>query len=70
MAVMRVHEVVESQPAAPKTPEQQRVAALQRQKDTAALALKAERARQKRTRLQQQQQRIQKQLSSAASISS
>jgi urease accessory protein UreE len=61
MAVMRVHEVVESQPAAPKTPEQQRVAALQ---------LKAERARQKRTRLQQQQQRIQKQLSSAASINS
>ena len=68
---MRVHEVVESQqPAAAKTPEQQRVAALQRQKDTAALALKAERARQKRTRLQQQQQRIQKQLSSAASINS
>jgi len=68
---MRVHEVVESQPAAPKIPEQQRVAALQRQKDTAALALKAERARQKRTRLQQQQQqRIQKQLSSAASINS
>lgn len=67
---MRVHEVVESQqPAAPRTPEQQRVAALQRQKDTAAQALKAERARQKRTRLQQQQQRIQKQLSSTASTS-
>jgi hypothetical protein len=68
---MRVHEVVESQqPAAPRTPEQQRVAALQRQKDTAAQALKAERARQKRTRLQQQQKRIQKQLSSAAGINS
>ena len=65
---MRVHEVVESQPGAAKTPEQQRVVALKRQKDTAAQALKAERARQKRTRLQQQQQRIQKQLSNTASI--
>ena len=67
---MRVHEVVESQPGVAKTPEQQRVVALKRQKDTAAQALKAERARQKRTRLQQQQQRIQKQLSNTASINS
>ena len=70
MVVMRVHEVVESQPAAAKTPEQQRVAALRRQKDTAAQAVKAERARQKRTRLQQHQQRIQKQLSNSASMNS
>jgi hypothetical protein len=70
MVVMRVHEVVESQPGAAKTPEQQRVAALKRQKDTAAQALKAERARQKRTRLQQQQQRIQKQLSSSVNTNS
>jgi transcriptional regulator len=46
---MQIHEVV----IKPKTPEQQRVAALKATKDKAADALKAERARQKVQKAQQ-----------------
>lgn len=58
--IMRINEVVTVKP---KTPQQQRVAALRNQKDAAAHALKAEQARQKTQRLQQQQQKLQQQLS-------
>jgi hypothetical protein len=57
---MRINEVVTVKP---KTPQQQRVAALRNQKDAAARALKAEQTRQKTQRLQQQQQKLQQQLS-------
>jgi hypothetical protein len=49
---MRVHEVIK--PKTPKTPEQQRVAALQQRVDGAKQALKNERQRQKVERAQQQ----------------
>ncbi len=44
---MKINEITTQLPAAPKTPEQQRIASLQRQKEVAADALKAERNRQK-----------------------
>ena len=44
---MKINEITTQLPAATKTPEQQRIASLQRQKEVAADALKAERNRQK-----------------------
>ncbi len=49
---MKILEVIAT--AMPKTPEQQRIAALTKQKQVAADALKAERNRQKIQRAQQQ----------------
>ena len=44
---MKINEITTQLQAATKTPEQQRIASLQRQKEVAADALKAERNRQK-----------------------
>ena len=49
---MRIQEIIK--PTRPKTPEQQRVAALQQRADAATQAVKAERQRQKVQRAQQQ----------------
>lgn len=51
---MKINEITAQAPAAPKTPEQQRIAGLQRQKQVASDALKAERNRQKVHKAQQQ----------------
>jgi hypothetical protein len=67
---MRIKHIVDEQatPArtpSPQTPDQQRLAALRRQRDNASAAIKAEQQRQKKLRLQQQQQRVQQQLQAA-----
>ncbi len=51
---MKINEITTQLPSAPKTPEQQRIASLQRQKEVASDALKAERKRQKLHKAQQQ----------------
>lgn len=51
---MKINEITAQAPAAPKTPEQQRIAGLQRQKQVASDSLKAERNRQKVHKAQQQ----------------
>lgn len=50
---MRLHEI-KPNVIKPKTPQQQRIASLQQQKDNASKALKAERDRQKIAKAQQQ----------------
>mgnify|MGYP000010474523 CR=1 FL=1 len=44
---MKINEITTPAPSTPKTPQQQRIAGLQRQKQVASDALKAERNRQK-----------------------
>ncbi len=44
---MKINEITTAHSSAPKTPQQQRIASLQRQKKVASDALKAERNRQK-----------------------
>lgn len=64
---MRIKHIVDEQTVAkptpaPQTPDQQRLAALRRQRDVISAAIQAEQQHQKKQRLQQQQQRVQQQL--------
>lgn len=75
---MRIKHIVDEQTVAkptpapktstPQTPDQQRLAALRRQRDVASAAIKAEQQRQKKQRLQQQQQRVQQQLQQVSTV--
>ena len=51
---MKINEITTSYPSSTKTPQQQRIASLQRQKQVASNALKAERNKQKIQKAQNQ----------------
>jgi hypothetical protein len=49
---MRIHEITQAKPVQPKTPEQARIEGLKAAKERAAIALQAERQRQKMAKAQ------------------
>lgn len=49
---MRIHEITQAKPVQPKTPEQARIEGLKAAKERAAVALQAERQRQKMAKAQ------------------
>lgn len=49
---MRIHEITQAKPVQPKTPEQARIEGLKAAKERAAVALQAERQRQKLAKAQ------------------
>ena len=51
---MRIHEITQAKPVQPKTPEQARIEGLKAAKERAAIALQAERQRQKVAKAQKQ----------------
>jgi hypothetical protein len=51
---MRIHEITQAKPVQPKTPEQARIEGLKDAKERAAVALQAERQRQKMAKAQKQ----------------
>ncbi len=51
---MRIYEITKAKPVQPKTPEQARIEGLKAAKDRAAIALQAERQRQKLAKTQKQ----------------
>jgi hypothetical protein len=51
---MRIHEITQAKPVQPKTPEQARIEGLKAAKERAAIALQAERQRQKLAKTQKQ----------------
>ena len=51
---MRIHEITQAKPVQPKTPEQARIEGLKAAKERSAIALQAERQRQRMAKAQKQ----------------